>query len=155
MKPSDWIALGALAVAAFAVGLGEYRASQARSARSERNIVDWEVNWVRRDALELRNGGPDEARRVLIKLTSEYITVEAEAGKMRRGDVIELPVPHLAERWDATDFSPIQRGEFRHPGAAQYGARITWTSPKGNPQVEVLNSIVVTPVPRAPDNPLT
>lgn len=137
---SDWISAGAAAIALLALVLGEVRAYRARKLRSERNIVDWAIDWPDRDAFVLTSDGPDEARNVLAKLTTEYVSTEVRAARVRRGDVLELPVPHLSSIWDsyAQRTGPIEIGVH----VVQYGLRVTWESPRGTPQLHETSGLI-------------
>ena len=145
MGPSEWIALAAAFLGGTALVLGEYRARQARLAASERNIIDWEFSWPERDVLELRNGGPDGAHDVLIKLTSDYVHVEGQRSEMLRGDVLALSVPHLASTWDSAAQRREVPGEYPVVTRVSFGARITWTSPRGRQQETAVTSSVSAP----------
>lgn len=141
MGPSEWISLSALAVAGLALWRGERRAAAAKRAATERNIVDWTISWPSIESMRIVCEGPDEAKRVFVQLIAEGIKTEADRATMRRGDVIDIPVPHLSRLWDERD-----HGDLDEPGELVnimfYGGRITWYTPAGSPVVLPLQGVI-------------
>ena len=91
------IAAAAFLVAALAFVLGEVRARRTRRTQAERNVVKLDWAWTAPAEITMTNAGPDEMRRVLVLLTSKYVRTEAQAKRLRRGETLIVPVPHLAE----------------------------------------------------------
>ncbi|KQO97499.1 hypothetical protein [Leifsonia sp. Leaf264] len=79
MVTSDFIALGALALALYAGIAGEVRAIRSRREQKERHLVDWEVHWTRAGEVQVISVGPDEARDVFVRLDINGGQVEGSA----------------------------------------------------------------------------
>lgn len=146
MGSSEWIALGALLVATFALVRGEWRARAERKAREEVPVVGWLVTWPSKEAIVVTSTGPDDALNVLVQLTLEGVTVRAKGRRLRDGQSLSLPVPHLAELWDTTQLAKSRTEgvlESTHlSNVVMYGGFVRWKTPLGNAQSTPFDSAI-------------
>lgn len=134
---SDWIAVGALIVAAAAFGLGEWRAHRAKMDATERNLVDWDVRWTGPNTIELVCLGPDEARDVFVKFDVEEEILEGSIPRLRRGEHVSLEVHGVSDLWEKLhEPAPSGNGYVIRLGKSGlwYSCWLSWRSPRGRVQ---------------------
>lgn len=146
MGSSDWIALGALLVATFALVRGELRSRVERKAREEVPVVGWVVTWPSKEAIVVTSSGPDDALNVFVQLTLDGVTARAKSRRLREGESLALPVPHLADLWEATQAAKRRTEgilESTHlSNVVMYGGFVRWKTPLGNAQSTPFDSAI-------------
>jgi hypothetical protein len=148
MDTSDWIALGALAISATALFVGEVRARRAKTIRNERSDVRWEFSWPEAGTIRVTNRGWDTAHDVDIEFTHDYIVSSGKCATVDRDGYVDLKVAHLRAAWAQAD-APGQIEEQRSDGTTRivrfpihFGALVWWRSKSGSPLWERFDSVV-------------
>jgi hypothetical protein len=131
------IAVLALIVSVIAIVVGELRALHSRRVWRERREVVWKLSWPSPATVRIENAGEDEARRVLIVMSSEALgVIRVESRRVSAHSYFDVQSDHLKEAWGSIEKHYEHLGGMQQSGGVyreSFYLRAYWRSPLKTP----------------------
>jgi hypothetical protein len=131
------IAVIALIVSVIAIVVGEVRALHSRRVWRERREVIWKLSWPTPGTLRIENAGEDDARRVLIVMTSETLgELRVESRRVLAHSYFDVQSDELTEAWNSIEKHYKLVGGMQQSGGPyreSFYFRAYWRSPLKTP----------------------